>query len=318
MTCVVRNDDPRRTRLCPYSWGDDNHTASGHLSFQQAEHLLYFDEKSMKNILVPCDFSKPAEEAFRFAVNIAKQSHGEVHVLYVIDITFLHGNPTLANAYTFNVNFLKEIENESYEKFKAMWSRHAPMTMKVRFKHIVSSLVPEIENYIRENAIDLVVMGTRGEGNGTFGSNTDKVVRHAPVPVLSVRTCPNELKNIVLPVMDFKLDAVFVEAIKNLQSFFGAHLQILYINTPLFFRNDKDAMKDLEQFAKERFTNYSVYVRSDYTAETGIAHFVKEKQTDMVAMGTHAWKGLTHFFVGSISEDVINHLTLPIWTLCLK
>jgi nucleotide-binding universal stress UspA family protein len=38
----------------------------------------------------------------------------------------------------------------------------------------------------------------------------------------------------------------------------------------------------------------------------------------MVAMGTHAWKGLAHFFIGSIAEDVANHLTIPIWTLCLK
>jgi len=61
----------------------------------------------MKNILIPCDFSKPAEEAFRFAVNIAKQNDGQVHVLYVIDITFLHGNPTLSNAFAFNAGFLK-------------------------------------------------------------------------------------------------------------------------------------------------------------------------------------------------------------------
>jgi len=214
--------------------------------------------------------------------------------------------------------FLKEIENEGYEKFKVMWARHAPMTMKVRFKHIVGSLVPEIEKYIDEHNIDLVVMGTRGEGNATFGSNTDKVIRHSPVPVLSVRICPAHIKNIVLPVTDFNPNEDFIAAVKGVQSFFDAHLQILYINTPLFFRKDDDSVRDLEKFARERFRDYSLHVRSDYTAETGITRFVKEKGSDMVVMGTHAWKGLTHFFIGSIAEDVAHHLTVPIWTLCLK
>ncbi len=61
----------------------------------------------MKNILVPCDFSKPAEDAFRFAIDIAKRSGGEVHVLYVIDMTSLHGHPTLSNAYAFNRPFFE-------------------------------------------------------------------------------------------------------------------------------------------------------------------------------------------------------------------
>jgi len=272
----------------------------------------------MKNILVPCDFSKPAEEAFRFAIDIAKQTGGMVHVLNVIDITFIHGNPTLSHAYAFNTSFLDVMEKDSYDQFKAMWERYAPMTMNVKFRYIISSLLPEIQKYIQENTIDLVIMGTHGQGNASFGSNTDKVIRRSPVPVLSVRTCPKQINHIVLPVMDTEIDQDFATALKQVQSFFHARLHILYVNTPLLFRSSDVAMKGLEQLAANMFTEYSLYVRSDYTVETGIAHFAKEIHADMVAMGTHAWKGLAHFLMGSVSEDVVNHLTMPIWTFHIK
>jgi nucleotide-binding universal stress UspA family protein len=272
----------------------------------------------MKNILVPCDFSKPAEEAFKFAVRIARENGGQVHVLYVVDITFLKGNPTLTHAYAFNVNFLNEIEKEAEQKFQAMWERHAPLTVNVRFKHVVSSLTPEIKNYIIEKQIDLVIMGTHGEGNAAFGSNTERVLRNATVPVLAVRTCPDKVKNIVLPVMSHKLDDRFVEAVTELQKFFEARLNLLFINTPLYFRNDRDSLDDLEKLAFENLTNYEVHVRADYSVEEGIARFAREIDADMIAMGTHGWKGLMHLIVGSITEDIVSRIPMPVWTYSLK
>jgi nucleotide-binding universal stress UspA family protein len=279
----------------------------------------YFRKKVMKNILVPCDFSKPAEEAFKFAVAIAKQSNGAIHVLYVVDITFLRGNSSLDHAYAFNLSFLKEIEKEVDQKFQIMRGRYAPVTMSVTFKHVISSLTPEIESYINANKIDLVLMGTHGAGGATFGSNTEKIVRHSTVPVLAIRTSPEHIKNIVLPLMPDQTDDNFIQAVKTLQNFFQAKIHLLYVNTPLFFKSDPDSTSELNEFViQKQLDNCTVNVRSDYTSEEGIKHFAKEIKADMVALGTHAWKGLMHFFVGSTAENVVDHLKIPIWTLALK
>lgn len=255
----------------------------------------------MKNILVPCDFSKSAQEAFKFAVAIARQSEGEVHVLYVIDMTFLKGNPTLSCSYAFNVNFLSEIEQEVEQKFQIMCGRYAPMKMKVKFRHVISSLTSEIENYVNLNSIDLVVMGTHGNSNSAFGSNTEKIVRNVTVPVLSIRTAPKTIKNIVLPLLPNQTDGNFIKEVKNLQNFFQAKLHLLSINTPLFFKSDPEANKELELFArKNELNNYTTNVRADYTIEGGITHFAKELDSDMIAIGTHAWKGLAHFSLAAL------------------
>lgn len=49
---------------------------------------LPIKKKKMQRILVPCDFSASAEEAFSFAVKLALQSKGELHVLHVLDSPF--------------------------------------------------------------------------------------------------------------------------------------------------------------------------------------------------------------------------------------
>lgn len=272
----------------------------------------------MKNILVPCDFSRPAEEAFKFAVDIARQSGGNIHVLHVIDITFLRASGPVSNSFVFNADFLKEVEKGADAKFQALWERYAPMTMPIKFRHVLSSLTQEIESYISSNKIDLVVMGTHGKGDAALGSNTQKVVRACPVPVLAVRSAPGSIKNIVLPLLPDLTNDRFIQKVKELQYFFQATLHIIYINTPLFFQNDSDSTNELKAFAlKAQLSDYTINVRADFSVEDGVVRFVKEIDADMIAMGTHGWKGVAHFFLGSTAEYLIHNLKVPIWTHCL-
>lgn len=273
----------------------------------------------MKNILVPCDFSKPSEEAFKFAVRIASQTDGQIHVIHIIDITFLKGDSTVSNSYVFNVNFLKDLERESEQKFHTLWEKHAPMMMPIRFRHLVSSLTLEVENYIKVNNIDLVVMGTNGEGNAIFGSNTQKVVRISPVPVIAMRTAPVVVRNIALAVSNDQFSDDFVRHVKQLQSLFHAALHLVYINTPVSFQSDTKSNLLLTELAEHaQFSRYTTSIRADYSVEAGLINFAKEINADMMAIGTHGRKGLAHLLVGSTAENIVNDLKVPIWTLSLN
>jgi len=50
------------------------------------------------------------------------------------------------------------------------------------------------------------------------------------------------------------------------------------------------------------------------SVEKGVLNFAKESKADMVGMSTHGRKGLSHFFNGSISEDLVNHANMPVIT----
>ena len=271
----------------------------------------------MKRILVPCDFSKPSEEAFRTAVSIASKGDGEIHVLYVMDITFLHGKPTLSHAYAFNLNFLKDEETEAERKFQALWEKHAPLTLPVKFRYTIGSLLSDIDNYVRQYKIDLIVMGTHGAGNFGWGSNTEKVVTLVKIPVLSIRQHPtNPVQNVIVPVLPGWTDTHFITEVNKLQEFYKATIHLLWINTPHEFKSDASSREDLQQFAANTgLSNYSLNTRSDYTVEEGIYRFAKEINADMIAMATHGRTGLARRLRGSIAGDIVSHIDIPVWTI---
>ena len=60
--------------------------------------------------------------------------------------------------------------------------------------------------------------------------------------------------------------------------------------------------------------NYSLNIYNDHSVEKGILNFAKEMDAQLVGMSTHGRKGLSHFFNGSISEDLVNHAQRPVIT----
>jgi nucleotide-binding universal stress UspA family protein len=58
----------------------------------------------------------------------------------------------------------------------------------------------------------------------------------------------------------------------------------------------------------------SSHIYNDVNVEKGILHFAKSIDADLIGMSTHGRKGLSHFFNGSISEDLVNHAKRPVIT----
>ena len=56
----------------------------------------------------------------------------------------------------------------------------------------------------------------------------------------------------------------------------------------------------------------AVKIIFDYTVEKGVLYFADKNNSDIVAVATHGRKGISHFFEGSIAEDIANHSKLPI------
>ena len=270
----------------------------------------------MKRILIPCDFSAPAQEALKFAIAIARQSEGEVHVLYVIDVPFLRDNPIMGYGNALNLEFMDDIERKAKEQFEALKKSVVPANLTVSFKVDISPLVMSIENYIADKEIDLVVMGAHLATNSIWGTNSAKVVRHSPVPVITIRENPHkQIEDIVIPIGPIEYHRALENKLKELQEFFDAKLHFLWVNTPLIFKTDAESKKEMQHYAQaSKFENYTLNVRSDYSIESGIFRFAKEKNAGMIAMGTHAWKGLVRSLTLHTTEEVVNHAGLPIWT----
>lgn len=279
----------------------------------------------MKRVLVPCDFSPTATEAFRFASRIANKTAGDIHVLFIIDSAFLkNAAPGLSGHTTFNEVVMQRLESEMTEKFRQLIEVVPDAKGNTKFKIETGSLTSTIEAYCINHDMDLVIMGTHGASGLKellIGSNTEKVVRHAPVPVIAVppESFGEQINSIVFPVVPEDVSEGAVYEVKAIQTLFGAKLHLLWINTQHIFKSDADAIEDLKDFAaRHHLQNYDVHVRSDYSEHEGIQRFVKHIKAGLLFMPTHARKGIVHWFTGSITEKVVNHVECPVWTMAMK
>jgi nucleotide-binding universal stress UspA family protein len=276
----------------------------------------------MKKILVPCDFSDPAVQAFKFAAEIAAQSKGEILLLKVIEVPVMHDTVLMPTLY-FEEAFFKDMKAEAERKFSQMkdkWAKEIAVSTFVEF----GSPTPTIRDFIKNKKIDLVVMGTHGAtGFREFfiGSNTEKILRTSNVPIIAIKKSikVSSIKNIVFPnSLNEELEGLMMH-VKELQNFFKATLHLVYINTPAVFMRDHITKKKLRDFAKRyMLKDFTINVYNDIDQEMGVHNFTKEISGDLVVMATHGRRGLNHLMSGSIAEDIVNHIECPIWTMKIQ
>jgi nucleotide-binding universal stress UspA family protein len=277
----------------------------------------------MKKILVPCDFSAQSRNAFHTALSFAAAVSGEVHLLHVIEIPVLQ-DPLLMPIPAFEEGLFGELNDKAKDQYAKMIAE-VPEDQVVITKVSYGVTSSMILDYVVENHIDLIVMGTRGSSGireMLLGSNTEKIVRQSSVPVLALRKGfkKDQIKDIVFPnSLDAEKQESLVLQVKALQNFFNAKLHIVWINTPSNFVPDHKTRERLRTFVgRHMFSNYTINIYNDLFEESGIVNFAHEVKADLLMMGTHGRKGLSHIFAGSVAEDVVNHIDIPIWTLIVK
>jgi len=271
----------------------------------------------MKKILVPCDFSVPATQAFKFAAAIARQSKGEIVLLHIVELPVLRHGPVPINALEKSyLGKIKERITIDVDRMISKWGKG----LKVSFVLDHGAVNNTIVRNIKKHKVDLIVMGTHGaSGIREFilGSNAEKIVRYASVPVITVKKqLKNNIKNIAFATDLLPIPSKVIERLKALQKFFNAHLHIVYVNTPFNFRTDEFLRPKVTEFInKNGFTRNSTFtIINDHDEVSGIRNFVKKINADLVALPTQSKKGLSHFLFGSVAEDVANHINCPIWT----
>lgn len=277
----------------------------------------------MKKILVPCDFSKPAINAFRMAVDIATQSKGTVTLLNIVELPVLH-DTVMMPVLNFEAALLKELKEKAEKSFSKIIAKYANENVKVVGEVIFGAVSRETQEFARTQKVDLIVMGSHGASGIrelVIGSNAEKIVRNSSVPVLVVKDYSKaSIKNIVFPnTLETENQEDLTMKVKALQSFFKANLHIVWINTPLSFTSDTETFKRLEAFAKRfMLKDYTLHVFNHRDEETGILEFTNKIKGDLIAMGTHGRKGISHLLNGSLAEDVVNHTRGLVWTYSLK
>jgi nucleotide-binding universal stress UspA family protein len=136
-------------------------------------------------ILVPIDFSEHSQKALRYALAFAAQFDAEVALVHIVEQMVYPGDwmyPPLAAS-----DFAAEKREQMIERLRALDAGSG-----VRTHHVVrlGRAWQEVIEIAREQKSDLIILATHGYTglkHVLLGSVAEKIVRHAPCPVLSVR-----------------------------------------------------------------------------------------------------------------------------------
>lgn len=273
----------------------------------------------MKKIIVPTDFSEQADNALRVAADMARENNGEVFLLHQVDLP-LH----LANNASSNLPEAVFFMKLAKEKFDTLLKADYLNGVTIHGDVQTGAAFSGIMDTVRRHNADLIVMGSHGaEGvkNLFLGSNAEKVVRNSEIPVLVVKDRKKRL-DVNDMVFATDLDATSTGALKEAAKFANStncNLHLLYVNTPSNFMSTKKAEEKVEDYLKDvQIKNYDYTIWNDHSIEEGVFNYTKAIKGDIIAMATHGRRGISHFFNGSVSEDIVNHSTLPVVTFRIK
>ncbi|GAB2788407.1 universal stress protein [Rhabdobacter roseus] len=284
----------------------------------------------MKTILVPTDFSDNARHALRWAAHIARASQAEIIVLHVNE------KPVLAapsRRYSTSSQTLRSLitENTPEEMVPAIQEIAAnPLyhNLRLRTEVLSGALVKVIQEYTEEQSVDLIVMGTRGASGMEellIGSNTEKVIRYAPCPVLAVPkgafTLP--FKAVVVPTTLHDNQKVVLRRLAALPSeLLGtAPIYLLYLNDPAGLGSEEPVQERAQEFLLDSgLDRAELRMLGTLRGDEGdaILEFASQHEAGLIVMGTHQLRGLSHMIWGSLTEDTANHSPIPVLSIPIR
>jgi nucleotide-binding universal stress UspA family protein len=143
------------------------------------------DEIQLKRILVPVDFSECSNKALHYAASFAKQFGAEVLLLHVVQPPVYMEGMALSTA-AFDETTLRREAAKRLSEWQNAVASGATLKTSVR----TGAPYHEIVETAEETNTDLIILGTHGRGRLArmlIGSTAERVVRHAPCPVMVVR-----------------------------------------------------------------------------------------------------------------------------------
>lgn len=141
-----------------------------------------------KKILCPTDFSEPACRAIKAAGEMAEMFSAELILIHVVGPVPVLETPT--GLASFDVAaYQRELSGSARESLQMRLDNYVPKSVTSRMLVIHGEAAHEVVRVANEENMDLIVLSSHGESGWRrriFGSVSEKVIRLAECPVLTI------------------------------------------------------------------------------------------------------------------------------------
>lgn len=298
------------------------------------------------NLLLPTDFSDCADHALTQAIDLAERFGATLHILHVVN----EMDPDWYGLTTSQdeAGALREaIEDTALQRLHEI----APDEAHRDFETVISlqlsfDVAGTINEYVDERAVDLIVMGTHGRQGLErlmLGNVADKLIRHAPCPVLTVneetpwisRQEDTSVTDVLAPVDFSDHSKQALVAAKTFAHVHDATLHLLFVAerrvVPTFsdtgipgvnvvemdlkiVNNAEEALQQLHATTPGPEVAAEVHVRDGQVAGN-VVDFAEGRGVGLIVMATRGLTGVNRFLLGSNTERIVRVAPCPVLTV---
>ncbi|WP_254531396.1 universal stress protein [Natrinema gelatinilyticum] len=283
------------------------------------------------SILFPTDGSQGASIAFDHVLDIAATHESTVHILNV-------ANTRKDAVLRMQGEVVDVLEREGEHHVRDGADRAQERGIDVVTAVYEGDPYSSIIEYAESNDVDLVAMPTHGRtGLKRFmlGSTTERVVRRATVPVLTIRpdsdsSTTHPYRNVLVPTDGSNCATAALAIGTDVATAEGAALHLLSVidtrTLGVDVRTDIQ-ISLLEESANEILEDASAYATNagvESIAETveygtsihqTIRSYVEDNDVDLVVVGTHGRTGFDRYLLGSVTEHLVRTSPIPVLTV---
>jgi nucleotide-binding universal stress UspA family protein len=155
---------------------------------------------TFSKIMAGCDFSEYSKKTLEYAASLAEKCQAELIIVNIInqrdvDTILAISDKQFDRTVEKNIEKLADdyVKREIEKRIRQMEDLIREISCThLSVKKVVRIDTPfqELSRVVEDEQVDLMVVGPKGRGNIAgvlFGSNAEKLFRHCPVPLLSVR-----------------------------------------------------------------------------------------------------------------------------------
>lgn len=279
-------------------------------------NVLFNDAANLfqiKNILVPTDFSKEAENALKYALKLAKTLKAKVNLVHVYSSDVeLRSFPLSGGALEPETKADVEVKLAQFAKNN---SNGTAVYLKERYVR-VGLVADELLQMSKLPQTDLIVIAAKGEVGGIgkwFGSVTSSVARKAECPVLVVPKGAqfNGINRIVYASNFHPSEEKTLPKIVYLSKQLGTSIHFVHIVQNRL----NDYIVDSEWADKKfQFENAPFLMNSVECSDVGkgLDRFANEKQADLMVMTTGKRSFFEELFHKSMTQKMVYNTKIPL------
>ncbi|MBI3356227.1 MAG: universal stress protein [Nitrospirae bacterium] len=289
-------------------------------------------------ILLATDLSRWAQRAEVYACSLASSWGATLTVISVLEFP-----PGMNPDYAVNRLYLGELMKQATKQLVDLKARAVNRGLSVHTRITTGIPSEEVLAAAEAEDTDLIVVGTRGKTglqHVLLGSTAERIIRTAPCPVLAVPTEIQKVEEsggttnrpvvpdrILVPIdfSDCSLDALEYGVLVAQRA--KAAIKLFHVLEPVSYGLDFTLLhvtkrEQMRTVITERLSALvsaltSAEVTSEFLISGGlpadsILDAARAQPADMIIMGTHGRRGLSHTFCGSVAESVLRKSPCPV------